>query len=140
MLSASIHALCVVRHFIEECTCVLPWNQIPGVWFRTALDLAQSFQSGLLLILENFRPYSMYLSNNTVWALWISSALEYFLCGYTCSYMPLFAVSDLNFNKPWNNNCNKYKNYFVKMKGVSRDGGTKKVHKQVVLENDIATR
>ena len=36
LLSAFIHALC---HFIAERACVLPWNQILGAWFRTALDL-----------------------------------------------------------------------------------------------------
>ena len=36
---------------------------------------------------------------------------------------------------------NKYKNYFMKMEGVSRDDGTKKyTNKMVVLENDIYLR
>ena len=30
LLSAFIHALCVVLHFVAECACMLQWNQIPG--------------------------------------------------------------------------------------------------------------
>ena len=67
LLNAFIHALCIARHFIAECACILPWNQIPGVWFHTVLNLdLQSFPSEMIAHDSQVALKSLTTSNERV--------------------------------------------------------------------------